>query len=161
MSVDYILKVHAIPLRSSWVMTCAYAPSRNFVACGGLDNICSIYSLKTREGTVRVSRELNGHTGRYFQMVHVLLGKCLAIQHTICGSDLCHQTIKIKLIVFGVKGKIQQQSINASSRQIKNVYNVECINWCKLQQTVIKSAGNRLSFLKRRCSYPCNSMNLV
>lgn len=33
--------------------------------CGlrGLDNICSIYSLKTREGNVRVSRELPGHTG--------------------------------------------------------------------------------------------------
>ena len=43
-------KVHAIPLRSSWVMTCAYAPSANFVACGGLDNICSIYNLKTKEG---------------------------------------------------------------------------------------------------------------
>lgn len=56
-------QVHAIPLRSSWVMTCAYAPSGNYVACGGLDNICSIYSLKTREGNVRVSRELAGHTG--------------------------------------------------------------------------------------------------
>ena len=29
----------------------------------GLDNICSIYSLKTREGNVRVTRELPGHTG--------------------------------------------------------------------------------------------------
>ena len=38
-----LTQVHAIPLRSSWVMTCAYAPSGNFVACGGLDNICSIY----------------------------------------------------------------------------------------------------------------------
>jgi guanine nucleotide-binding protein G(I)/G(S)/G(T) subunit beta-1 len=57
------LQVHAIPLRSSWVMTCAYAPSGSYVACGGLDNICSIYSLKTREGNVRVSRELPGHTG--------------------------------------------------------------------------------------------------
>uniref|UniRef100_A0A8C5CEV6 G protein subunit beta 4 n=1 Tax=Gadus morhua TaxID=8049 RepID=A0A8C5CEV6_GADMO len=56
-------KMHAIPLRSSWVMTCAYAPSGNYVACGGLDNICSIYSLKTREGNVRVTRELPGHTG--------------------------------------------------------------------------------------------------
>lgn len=56
-------KIHAIPLRSSWVMTCAYAPSGSFVACGGLDNICSIYSLKTREGNVRVSKELQGHTG--------------------------------------------------------------------------------------------------
>uniref|UniRef100_A0A3B3SQS7 Uncharacterized protein n=1 Tax=Paramormyrops kingsleyae TaxID=1676925 RepID=A0A3B3SQS7_9TELE len=56
-------KTHAIPLRSSWVMTCAYAPSGSYVACGGLDNICSIYSLKTREGNVRVTRELPGHTG--------------------------------------------------------------------------------------------------
>jgi len=38
-------KVHAIPLRSSWVMTCAYSHSGNFVACGGLDNLCSIYKL--------------------------------------------------------------------------------------------------------------------
>jgi WD40 repeat protein len=64
------LQVHAIPLRSSWVMTCSYAPSGNYVACGGLDNICSIYNLKTREGNVRVSRELAGHTGR----LHFLFG---------------------------------------------------------------------------------------
>ncbi|KAL0603604.1 Guanine nucleotide-binding protein G/G/G subunit beta-1 [Plecturocebus cupreus] len=51
----WLILVHAIPLRSSWVMTCAYAPSGNYVACGGLDNICSIYNLKTREGNVRVS----------------------------------------------------------------------------------------------------------
>ncbi|GAA6022139.1 hypothetical protein JCM10207_000775 [Rhodosporidiobolus poonsookiae] len=56
-------KVHAIPLRSSWVMTCAYAPSGNFVACGGLDNICSIYNLRTKEGSVKVARELSAHTG--------------------------------------------------------------------------------------------------
>eukprot|EP00842_Homolaphlyctis_polyrhiza_P002160 jgi/Hompol1/2945/HPOL_003070-RA len=56
-------KVHAIPLRSSWVMTCAYAPSGNYVACGGLDNICSIYNLKTKEGAVKVARELSAHTG--------------------------------------------------------------------------------------------------
>ncbi|KAK9477969.1 WD40-repeat-containing domain protein [Lipomyces japonicus] len=63
-------KVHAIPLRSSWVMTCAYAPSGNFVACGGLDNICSIYSLTGRDvntntavGPTRVTRELSAHAG--------------------------------------------------------------------------------------------------
>jgi len=37
-------KVHAIPLRSSWVMTCAYSPTGNFVACGELSclsqNVC-------------------------------------------------------------------------------------------------------------------------
>ncbi|PWN48601.1 putative G-protein beta subunit Bpp1 [Violaceomyces palustris] len=57
-------KVHAIPLRSSWVMTCAYAPSGNWVACGGLDNICSIYSLRGKDtGNVKVGRELSAHTG--------------------------------------------------------------------------------------------------
>ena len=32
-------------LRSSWVMTCAYSPSMNMVACGGLDNMCTLYEL--------------------------------------------------------------------------------------------------------------------
>ena len=57
-------KVHAIPLRSSWVMTCAYSPSGNFVACGGLDNICSIYNLNNKDGTnARGARELSAHSG--------------------------------------------------------------------------------------------------
>jgi guanine nucleotide-binding protein G(I)/G(S)/G(T) subunit beta-1 len=56
-------KLYAIPLKSSWVMTCAYSPSANLVACGGLDNVCSIYSLKTKEGSVKVARELGGHAG--------------------------------------------------------------------------------------------------
>jgi guanine nucleotide-binding protein G(I)/G(S)/G(T) subunit beta-1 len=56
-------KLHAIPLRSSWVMTCAFSPAATFVACGGLDNICSIYNLKSSETPVRVCRELNAHTG--------------------------------------------------------------------------------------------------
>ncbi|XP_010899131.1 guanine nucleotide-binding protein G(I)/G(S)/G(T) subunit beta-3a isoform X1 [Esox lucius] len=56
-------KVNAIPLKSSWVMTCAYAPSGNMVACGGLDNMCSIYNLKGKDGNVKVMRELAAHTG--------------------------------------------------------------------------------------------------
>lgn len=56
-------KAHAIPLRSSWVMTCAYSPGSALVACGGLDNICSIYNLRSRDTPIRVCRELNAHTG--------------------------------------------------------------------------------------------------
>jgi len=55
-------KVHAVPLRSSWVMTVAYSPSGGFVACGGLDNICSIYNLNS-EVPIRVCRELSAHNG--------------------------------------------------------------------------------------------------
>jgi len=57
-------KVHAIPLRSSWVMTCAYSPSGNYVACGGLDNICSIYNLNNKDGiNAKGARELSAHSG--------------------------------------------------------------------------------------------------
>jgi guanine nucleotide-binding protein G(I)/G(S)/G(T) subunit beta-1 len=48
-------KVHAIPLRSSWVMTCAYSPSGQLVACGGLDNLCSVYKLP--QGTKDVGQQ--------------------------------------------------------------------------------------------------------
>jgi len=56
-------KVHAIPLRSSWVMTCAFSPAGDMVACGGLDNICSIYKLNGKDTPIKVSGELACHTG--------------------------------------------------------------------------------------------------
>nr|AIO05509.1 guanine nucleotide binding protein beta subunit 2 [Hypsizygus marmoreus] len=57
-------KVHAIPLRSSWVMSCAYSPSGNFVACGGLVYICSIYYLYNKDGTnAWGARVLCAHSG--------------------------------------------------------------------------------------------------
>jgi guanine nucleotide-binding protein G(I)/G(S)/G(T) subunit beta-1 len=57
-------KLHAISLRTSWVMTVGYSPSGSFVACGGLDNICSVYNLRNaNDGPIRPSRELGGHTG--------------------------------------------------------------------------------------------------
>jgi len=60
-------------LLSQWKLCClwyekdydGFVYSMSFcVHLGGLDNVCSIYSLKTREGNVRVSRELQGHTGQ-------------------------------------------------------------------------------------------------
>lgn len=56
-------KVYAIPLRSTWVMTCAYSPGGQFVACGGLDNICTLFNLRRNEAQIRSCRELIGHTG--------------------------------------------------------------------------------------------------
>lgn len=59
-------KLHAIPLRSAWVMTCAYSPSGNFVACGGLDNLCSIYRVSAVDpngGQTKTHAELAQHEG--------------------------------------------------------------------------------------------------
>lgn len=61
-------KIQAIPLRSSWVMTCAFEEKENeLVACGGLDNLCSIYNIKRNEGqqagNLRAQKELSSHDG--------------------------------------------------------------------------------------------------
>jgi len=59
-------KTHAIHLRSNWVMACDYSPDSIFVASGGLDNICSIFSLKpeaNKDGPIKAARELNAHIG--------------------------------------------------------------------------------------------------
>ena len=71
-------KVQAIPLRSSWVMTCAFEQSKgNLIACGGLDNVCSIYNIQTQTQNARASKELVAHDGylsccRFVDEGHVL-----------------------------------------------------------------------------------------
>ncbi|CAH9100523.1 unnamed protein product [Cuscuta europaea] len=59
-------KTHAIKLPCAWVMTCAFSPSGQSVACGGLDSVCSIFNLNTpldRDGNLPVSKMLSGHKG--------------------------------------------------------------------------------------------------
>lgn len=58
-------KVQVIPLRSSWVMSVAFSPSGNFVACGGMDNMCTVYDVNNRDstGVAKVVRELAGYEG--------------------------------------------------------------------------------------------------
>lgn len=54
-------KMRVIPLRSSWVMACAYAENGNYVAVGGMDNMCTVYDLHGPSAKVR--RELTGLDG--------------------------------------------------------------------------------------------------
>jgi len=56
------LKMNAINLPSNWVMTCAFSPTGESVASGGLDNICSVWSVRGQNPT-KVTRELSGHDG--------------------------------------------------------------------------------------------------
>jgi len=59
-------KTHAIHLRSNWVMAVDYSPESGWVASGGLDNICSVFSLKpeaSKDGPIKATRELNAHQG--------------------------------------------------------------------------------------------------
>jgi len=58
-------KRHMINLRSSWVMTCAYGTDGEHVACGGLDNLCSIYQVNFNQAETheRPKVELSRHDG--------------------------------------------------------------------------------------------------
>jgi len=56
-------KLFIIPLRSPWVLTCAYSPGGNYVASAGLDNILYLYSLKEDEYLPSDTLELKGHEG--------------------------------------------------------------------------------------------------
>ncbi len=59
-------KSHAIRLACAWVMTTSFSPARTAVACGGLDNVCSIFhlsSLPDKDGNLPVSCTLMGHKG--------------------------------------------------------------------------------------------------
>ncbi|KAI3969842.1 hypothetical protein MKX01_038310 [Papaver californicum] len=59
-------KTHAIKLPCAWVMTCAFSPNGQSVACGGLDNLCSTFNLNSsvgKDGNLPISKMLSGHKG--------------------------------------------------------------------------------------------------
>mmetsp|Transcript_27286 Transcript_27286/g.38464 ORF Transcript_27286/g.38464 Transcript_27286/m.38464 type:complete len:351 (-) Transcript_27286:62-1114(-) len=56
-------KINCVPLQSAWVMCCAISSTRAFTACGGLDNTCTIFHMRSRDQPIRPSRLLSGHNG--------------------------------------------------------------------------------------------------
>jgi guanine nucleotide-binding protein G(I)/G(S)/G(T) subunit beta-1 len=58
-------QAYAIPLRSSWVMTCADSPSGALVACGGLDNLCSVYKLPTSKDSATTQQKTYGELAQH------------------------------------------------------------------------------------------------
>jgi len=80
-------KLKLIALKSTWVMTCAYAPGGRLVACGGLDNMCTIFptNLDSSDNVPVPVAELRRHEG--------YLSSCRFINDhevlTASGDSLC------------------------------------------------------------------------
>uniref|UniRef100_A0A668SSS9 G protein subunit beta 5 n=1 Tax=Oreochromis aureus TaxID=47969 RepID=A0A668SSS9_OREAU len=57
-------KEHGVPLPCTWVLACAYAPSGCAIACGGLDNKCSVIplSLDKNENLAAKKKSVAMHT---------------------------------------------------------------------------------------------------
>jgi len=107
-------KVHAIPLRSSWVMTCAYSPTGQYVACGGLDNLCSVYKLPSSgdhnvSGGQKTYAELAQHEG--------YLSCCRFIQDT----DIITSSGDSTCILWNVETKSPVKIFNDHSGDVMSV----------------------------------------
>ncbi|CAH8552943.1 unnamed protein product [Heterobilharzia americana] len=57
-----VSKEYSISMPTTWVMSCAYSPSGNFVACGGLDNKCTVYPLTSDEDPILKKKLVATHT---------------------------------------------------------------------------------------------------
>lgn len=62
-------------------MSVAFSESGNFVACGGMDNMCTVYDLNNRDstGNAKIVRELLGYEGflsscRFLDDGHLMTG---------------------------------------------------------------------------------------
>lgn len=55
-------KEHAVTMPTTWVMACAYAPSGNLVACGGLDNKVTVYPITLDEDMSSKKKTVGTHT---------------------------------------------------------------------------------------------------
>ena len=64
-SVFFLFVLQVIPLRSAWGMTAVFAPSGNFVACGGMDNMLTVYDINNRDssGMAKLYHEFLGYEG--------------------------------------------------------------------------------------------------
>ncbi|VDM59892.1 unnamed protein product [Angiostrongylus costaricensis] len=55
-------KEHAVTMPTTWVMACAYSPSSQLIACGGLDNKCSVFPLSFEDDILQKKRCVATHT---------------------------------------------------------------------------------------------------
>jgi len=84
-------KTKLVPLSSAWVMTVAYSPTGAYVACGGLDNICSGYKLDShgipdeKQEAAVPNFELQHHDGYLSCCRFISDGEML----TSSGDSLC------------------------------------------------------------------------
>lgn len=104
-------KINVIQLRSSWVMSVAFAPSGNYVACGGMDNMCTVYDVNNRDatGNAKMVRELAGYEG--------FLSSCrfLDDDHIVTGSG------DMKLCYWDLESGKKEQETNAHAGDVVSI----------------------------------------
>lgn len=144
-------KTHAIKLPCAWVMTSAFSPSGQAVACGGLDSVCSIFQLNSqfdRDGHLPVSRILSGHRSYVSSCQYVPDGDT----HIITGSGdrTCIQwdvTTGQRIAIFGGEFPLGHtadvMSVSISATNPKEFVSGSCDTTIRLWDTRIASRAIR------------------
>jgi len=103
-------KIRMVALKSSWVMTCSYSPSGDFVACGGLDNMCTIFPVKDDAGSdSNPVAELRQHEGYLSSCRFVSDDEIL----TSSGDSTC--------ILWDIKKQAVKKSFDSHSSDVMSV----------------------------------------
>ncbi|KAL2939424.1 Guanine nucleotide-binding protein subunit beta-2 [Bienertia sinuspersici] len=144
-------KTHAIKLPCAWVMTCAFSPTGQSVACGGLDSVCSIFNLNSptdRDGNLPVSKTLSGHKG-YVSCCQYIPDEDTHLI-TSSGDQTCilwDTTTGLRTSVFG--GEFQSGhtsdvlSISISRTSSKTFVSGSCDSTARLWDTRVASRAVR------------------
>ncbi|XP_075253613.1 guanine nucleotide-binding protein subunit beta-like [Convolutriloba macropyga] len=110
-------KIHAIPMKSAWVMSCSFSQkTARFVASGGLDNVCTVYALQARKDNTYTSQEFSAHTGymsccRFIDDTEVITASGDA---TAALWDVT--TGKLKTIYYGHSSDVMSVSVAPDKR---------------------------------------------
>lgn len=144
-------KTHAIKLPCAWVMTCAFSTSGQYVACGGLDSVCSIFHLNSqfdKDGHLPVSRTLSGHKGYVSCCQYVPEGDTHLI--TSSGDRTCilwDTTTGQRISVFGGEfpsgHTADVMSVSVSATNSKLFVSGSCDMTSRLWDTRIASRATR------------------
>ncbi|KAG6382532.1 hypothetical protein SASPL_157801 [Salvia splendens] len=127
-------KTHAIKLPCAWVMTCAFSPSGQSVACGGLDSMCSIFNLNSqtdKDGNLPVSRMLSGHKGYVSSCQYVPDEDTHLI--TASGDQTC--------VLWDITTGLRTVSINGSNSRM--FISGSCDSTVRLWDTRVASRASR------------------
>ncbi|CAH8499184.1 unnamed protein product [Dicrocoelium dendriticum] len=112
-------KIHMIPLKTAWVMGCAFSPSLNCVASGGLDNMISLFTLKSRDNTATHVKDLTGHSGyvgclRFTDEQHLL---------TSSGDKTCgYWDLELGKLISSHRGHANDVTAVAVSKQVPTMF---------------------------------------
>uniref|UniRef100_A0A6G3MFR8 Guanine nucleotide-binding protein G(I)/G(S)/G(T) subunit beta-1 (Trinotate prediction) n=1 Tax=Henneguya salminicola TaxID=69463 RepID=A0A6G3MFR8_HENSL len=133
------LKRSTIPLKSSWVMSCAFSPSGNYVACGGLDNICTIYDLMGNESKARIKREFVYHQG--------YISSCVFLEETKVVSASGDSTC----VIWDIESNKRIQTLIGHTSDVMKI----CLKPADVNILASGSCDKSCRIWDLRMKYPC------